>query len=566
MNTLYFSGKLKVFLSIVRLVLIALLLVSCIESTTDSDSTPVYSITGNIISEDEVFVENARVTIDGIEAISLTNSNGQFVVESHEDFLSTAFLSASKDGFESYSHEVSLVGTESPYKLNDTIMLAESIPWGYLEIEVSASDDQQVIQSESFINSINSVKDISLKKSRSFKGREGECDCTVTISGKALKKGGKNTQAYILLVVDASGSSAEKFSDDKTVFEYEIESLIALVDSLTEHENLKVGIIRFASDASLTLDFTQDLTAVNSALSVMEPEVPKTNGAATNYEAALEIIVESYDNVDLKKTDIKTVVFLSDGIPTAPFDSGVTQEKEDRLASIDAAVLLKDQEITVNTFPINVASKLSTLPAISAITGGFYYDLESELMVDKISEYSLVGLKGIEAVNETTNGDVINFELSPDGWFNGDVCLSNSEKNHIKVTPLVCEECEKVAYQKIKASCEGEECSDCQGQITMLELTYTGDLEDVQVRVEQPSKNKGNQILFDETVSPQESFEFYGAEKDKTMGPSISVYINDDLSGEFITSCGEPKTLPGLVNGNFEVVRGYSRNGGLLCP
>ncbi len=560
------SLSFRSFLSITSIAFMALLLAACIESTSNTETAPVYSISGTVISEDETLVENAMVTIDGIEAVSLTNSSGQFVVESEEDFLSSAFLSASKDGFESYSREVTLLGVESPYQLADVITLSESIPWEYLDIDVAASDTQQITQNQSFISSVNRASTAIQESITLANARDNECDCTVTLSGKAFKKGGRKTKAYILLAVDASGSSAEKTIGDQTVFEIEIEALSALVNRLTEHEKLNVGIVRFASDASLILDFTDDLAAVKRALSVMEPEIPKSSSASTNYKAALEVIAASYDAADLKRPDIKTVVFLSDGIPTAPFESGITQEKEDRLASIEAAKLLKEKNIVVNTFPVNVVSKLTTLPAISAITGGFYYGLESELVVSQIAQYSLVGLKGIEVLNETTNSDAVNFDLSPDGWFSGDVCLSSAENNHIKITPLVCEDCQKTAYQKIKASCEGEECSSCAGQITMLELKYTGDLASAQIRVEQPQKNKGAKIIFDSTVSAQESFEFYGAEKDKTMGPSISVYINDDLNGEFVTSCGEPKVGPGLVSGDFEVVRGYSRNGGLICP
>ena len=80
-------------------------------------------------------------------------------------------------------------------------------------------------------------------------------------------------------------------------------------------------------------------------------------------------------------------------------------------------------------------------------------------------------------------------------------------------------------------------------------------------------RNKvGFKTIFDEEISSQETIEFYGAEKSKTMGPSISVYVDDELNAEYVTSCGEPNTVPGLISGDFEVVRGYSRNGGLLCP
>ncbi len=539
--------------TITFLVLLALLLSGCQDADTESDNTPSYTISGTIQAEDASFVENALVTIDGIEAIALTDANGDFVVASADDFESTALLSASKDGFESYSQEVTLINDGDTYKIEGVITLAESIPWDYIEIEVQPSNSEE----RTFKSARQSVLTIA--------GRDDVCDCTVTLSGKAYKVGGKKTTAYILLAVDASGSSSEKTIGDQTVFEIEINALKALVNRLTEDEKLNVAIIRFASEATLPLAFTTDLEAVISTLNGMTPETPRTSGAATNYQAALELAIESFKTENPKKKDIKTMVFLSDGIPTHPFDSGITQEKGDRLSAVEAAKQLKEENIVVNTFAVNVVSKLTTLPAISAITGGFYYDHETEATINSIVKYSLVGLKGIEVINETTDTQALGFELFPDGRFSGEVCLTDDSHNYIKVTPLVCEDCEKPAYQKVKASCAGEECSACAGQFTMLELKYNGPLENVAIRVEQLKKAPKTDTIFDDTVSAQETFQFFGSAKDKTMGPNILIYVNDVLNAEFITSCGEPKTLPGLVSGDIEVVRGYSRNGGLIC-
>ncbi len=543
-------------------VFLAVLLTGCLESTEETE--PNFTISGVIISEEAVLVENALVTIDGIEATALTNAQGAFTVNSNEDFLATAFVSVSKDGFESYSDEVALSGDGTPYTLLESITLLEALPWDYLEVEVIAGNSLQTSQFESlFSRQLTS----NLKfDSRTLNNRAHVCDCTVTLAGKALKQGGKNTEVYIMFAVDASGSSAEKTVGDQTVFEIEVEALKSLVDSLTEDSKLNVAIVRFASDATLELDFSSDLTTVKNTLDLMSPEQPRTSGASTNYKAALELITDTFKAENLKKYDIQTVVFLSDGIPTAPFDSGLTQEKGDRLASIDAASLLKQENIVVNTFPINVVSKLTTLPAISAITGGLYYNLDSNTIADEINQYSVVGLKGLDVINETNDNESTEFTLSPDGWFSGEVCLSNEGKNKIKITPLVCNDCKKPAYQKINTSCQGEQCSACEGQITMLELKYQGTLENAQIRVEQSQKNKDGKIIFDDIVSPQQTFQFYGSTKDKTMGPDIIVYINGVQNGQFITSCGEPKTAPGLISGDMLVVRGYSRNGGLLCP
>ncbi len=565
------SIKAEGFITVFIAVFFSAFLSGCLESTEETEVVPSYTISGVIISEEEVLVEDALVTINGIEATTLTDAQGTFTVESPDDFLDTAFLSVAKDGFEPYSDEVTLTGDGTTYTLTDTITLLEALPWDYLEIEVISGNSLQASQFESLF-SRQLTRDFQLASGSGAEingaamSRDHVCDCTVTLAGKALKQGGKKTEVYIMFAVDASGSSAETFIGNQSIFEIEIEALKALVDSLTEDSKLNVAIVRFASDATLELDFSSDLATVKSTLNLMSPEEPRTSGAATNYKAALELITSTFKAEKVKKDDIQTVVFLSDGIPTAPFDSGLTQELEDRLSSIGAASLLKKENIVVNTFPVNVASKLTTLPAISAITGGYYYNLDSDKIVNEINQYSVVGLKGLEVINETNDNESTEFTLAPDGWFNGEVCLSDDGKNKIKITPLVCNDCKKAAYQKISASCQGEECSECAGQVTMLELKYQGSIQNAQIRVEQGKKNKNGTILFDDTVSPQQTFEFYGSAKDKTMGPDISIYINGAFNTEFHTSCSKSKTAPGQVNGDFLLVRGYSRNGGLLCP
>ncbi|MFY0640292.1 MAG: VWA domain-containing protein [Bermanella sp.] len=535
---------------IILLVLTPIFLTGCKEES----KTKTYSVSGSIQTESESKLENALVTIDGIEATELTTSQGSFIVNSNDDFESTALLSVAKDGYESHSQEVTLTANGHAYTVEDNITLTTTNPWGHLEVDVQPSN-----QSSSLLR----YSEIDAQKSLTAKA--DVCDCTVAVSGKAYKKGGKNSTAYILLAVDASGSSAEQTIGDETVFEVEVNALTTLVNRLTENDQLKIGIIRFASQASIALDFTSDLGLVKNTLSAMTPETPDSSEAATNYKAALELAITKFDGQNPKKKDIKSMVFLSDGIPTFPSGSGATQESGDRLAAINTAELLKEENIIVNTFAVNINSKLTTLPAISAITGGFYYKHADEPTSSSIIKNSLVGLTGIEVFNETTDTQAPDFELLPDGNFNGEVCLTDDSDNLIKVTPLVCDDCDQPAYQKIKASCAKEECSPCAGQITMLELEYNGLLGSALISVEQSKNGKKREVIFEDIVLLGGHFQFFGSAKDKTMGPTIYVYINGILNAEFSTSCGQPKTVPGLINGDIKVVRGYSRNGGLIC-
>jgi hypothetical protein len=56
-----------------------------------------------------------------------------------------------------------------------------------------------------------------------------------------------------------------------------------------------------------------------------------------------------------------------------------------------------------------------------------------------------------------------------------------------------------------------------------------------------------------------------GIDKNGTLGTEISLYVNGILNAKMHTSCSKP-IGPGLVQGDFLVIDGASRNGGLLCP
>ena len=62
-----------------------------------------------------------------------------------------------------------------------------------------------------------------------------------------------------------------------------------------------------------------------------------------------------------------------------------------------------------------------------------------------------------------------------------------------------------------------------------------------------------------------ELFTFNGVDKNGTLSTEIRIYVDGGLNTKIHTSCSQP-IGPGLVSGDFEVVEGYSREGGLLCP
>ena len=106
------------------------------------------------------------------------------------------------------------------------------------------------------------------------------------------------------------------------------------------------------------------------------------------------------------------------------------------------------------------------------------------------------------------------------------------------------------------------DCNDCDGKITNLTLKYLGDEANAMVTVKQ--KN-GGQVVFDEVVAPDAEFSFTGMDTKGTLTSEIIITVNGANATTIHTSCSQP-IGPGLIAGDFEVVEGESRNGGLLCP
>lgn len=106
-----------------------------------------------------------------------------------------------------------------------------------------------------------------------------------------------------------------------------------------------------------------------------------------------------------------------------------------------------------------------------------------------------------------------------------------------------------------------DSCMSCDGKITQLEFQYNG-LDEAAVQIIQ---KKDNDIVFDGTVLPGGKIEINGTDKKGSLGTEIIIKVNGEEHTRIHTSCSVPLG-PGMISGDFEVVRGSSRNGGELCP
>ena len=101
-------------------------------------------------------------------------------------------------------------------------------------------------------------------------------------------------------------------------------------------------------------------------------------------------------------------------------------------------------------------------------------------------------------------------------------------------------------------------CGECDGKVTQLTLRYNGAAA-ANVQVIQ----KNGDVVFDEPVGAGGTFTFTGTDNG-TLGTEITIKVNGVENTKIHTSCSQP-IGPGMIFGDFEVVEGYSRNGGKLC-
>jgi|GEM_PF-2152560 len=115
---------------------------------------------------------------------------------------------------------------------------------------------------------------------------------------------------------------------------------------------------------------------------------------------------------------------------------------------------------------------------------------------------------------------------------------------------------------------EGDDCEECDGKVTMLTLRYNG-AETAHVTID-AKRGPSTDAVFDGELNPGEEFSIVGPPSgnsgfDGTLGTEIQIYVDGELHTTIHTSCSQP-IGPGLIRGDFEVVSGESKNGGLLCP
>lgn len=109
------------------------------------------------------------------------------------------------------------------------------------------------------------------------------------------------------------------------------------------------------------------------------------------------------------------------------------------------------------------------------------------------------------------------------------------------------------------------DCNECDGKVTQLTLQFGEHDGGVDIGYLRVTGKNGDGVYFDGNLNPGQTFVLNPLNGEDTLDKSLEFYYDGNLIGKLHTSCSEP-IGPGITIGDFMIIEGFSRNGGLLCP
>jgi len=366
------------------------------------------------------------VSVDGVQAEAVTDSNGNYVVE--DSALASGAVSG--PGVAAASTDVELSVLVPGYEPRLVAIQVDKGDRVTLEIV------RQSLTPEVTVTSPTGDKVIVIPS-----------DCTnpkVLVEGYAKLSTEESFQLDVVVVIDRSGSTAKDAfdldgdDDPESVLEVELSATECFLGTL-DAGTTRVAIVAFNDNAQQVQAFTGNLTDAIASLD----NVPGSGGG-TNYEAAFAAVrdlfldLEAADALDDDSAEspapeipdpVRAVVFLSDGIPTShgiprdTSDSNLTQSQDDRQAAIDTAFALGEatraQLYAYSILPANDTNYTrTTLPhCVAACDGGAYENIDDLALLEStlcgrslVSELSVV-------LSNTNTGSSVTADLRPDGFY-----------------------------------------------------------------------------------------------------------------------------------------------------
>ena len=111
---------------------------------------------------------------------------------------------------------------------------------------------------------------------------------------------------------------------------------------------------------------------------------------------------------------------------------------------------------------------------------------------------------------------------------------------------------------------DGEDCGECEGQITSLDLEYLGSMVDATIDIYEGKVEPDKLFKSFSNVNTGDLLSFVGSKKDNKMGSKIFLTVNGNNPQEIHTSCSQD-IYAGMTFGDYLIIAGTSHEGGPLC-
>ena len=185
-------------------------------------------------------------------------------------------------------------------------------------------------------------------------------------------------------------------------------------------QSTRVGVITFAKDARLVQPLTNDFEQVRRVLGEVYWAGP--NGG-TNMVEGIRLGISELLGIgqSAKRQDaIKTIFFLTDGLPSLPTGDGRGVAETDVKLTVNAASLAGRAGIKIHVFGLGdeVVNFPWAVQGIAKESNGTYTPLSRPADVLAImDQISVVGVDSVQIVNQTSGQKASNLRLAADGFF-----------------------------------------------------------------------------------------------------------------------------------------------------
>lgn len=323
------------------LILVLLILSGC-NSEYKYELPKESTISGQVTTEEDVIVQDGIITVDGV---STNIQNGNYELIYPYDTQTEKFITVDSKGFELFSQYSDIT-----------------------RINLKKQSNPKTLEVDEFV----------------FKGFASQINIT-------------RPKIDLVIAIDSSGSMSKTF-DNITRYKAAIRFSQTIIDRLDINKKRRVCVIRFYSDYEIISQMGNDKEASQEALNILSQTGPlqiDSIGAGTDFQKVLNASLEQFGNT--KSNDrVRVVLFVTDGTPTLPYASGATQERQDMISALESAKTLANNNVQIYSIGIrndNSFIKLSTLPALAAITKGRFYHINSLQTLERLE--NMINFVGI---------------------------------------------------------------------------------------------------------------------------------------------------------------------------